>query len=55
MTVAQVQTKPPEIKLCRHYIACKIDPKLIDPMMIETMFGCSKGTMCGFYEGNFAE
>jgi hypothetical protein len=51
----EVQTKPPEIKLCRHYIACKINPVIIDPMLIETMFGCGKGTMCGFYEGNYAE
>ena len=52
----EVQTKYPEnSQICRHYVACKIDPTLIDPILIETMFGCSKGTMCGFYEGNFAE
>lgn len=55
MTMAQAQTKTPDNELCRHYIACKINPILINPMLIEIMFGCSKGTMCGYYDGNFAE
>jgi hypothetical protein len=54
MTEAQVQTKPSE-EICRHYVSCKINPVLINPMLIETIVGCSKGTICGFYEGNFAE
>ena len=27
----------------------------IDPIFIEIMFGCGKGTMCGYYEPNHAE
>lgn len=29
----EVQTKPHESKICRHYVACKICPTLIDPML----------------------